>query len=431
MKFLTCGRRDPIRNFCTCIAFHVVINRSIICNNTFIFVEYEAMDMENRMKLWCWWFRWSVMAVCIMGMLSMHIEAGYAQSTTGTQPLGGETPLTVYVDGRLVEASAVAIEATAYVELDSLARMIESVSYEEDNGIVTVTIGTTTYTFRSGERDILLNGVKRSVAEVAWERGSLTDQRILRYMPVRWLTFLDCCKVVLDPIKKAILVYRLMRGSDRKTPGVSPITSEVPSRSDTSSVEPIGSIVFDPALPRTKDVTVMIDAGHGGQDTGAISVRGRYEKDLNLRVAQMVYTILSVDGTVTPRLMRATDQFIAPLERVRIANEMRVDLFVSIHANMAPSPLVQGVESFYWREDSLFFATALHKAVLDAVGTNDRGVRKQRFAVVRATTMPAVLLELGFLSNASEEAKLHDEVTQRRIAEGIAGAIIAYARQKP
>ncbi|HZG85313.1 N-acetylmuramoyl-L-alanine amidase [Paenibacillus sp.] len=173
-------------------------------------------------------------------------------------------------------------------------------------------------------------------------------------------------------------------------------------------------------------VRVMIDAGHGGTDPGAISVTGKFEKNLTMPIALKVYERLSRTSAIEPVLVRSDDTYSSPADRAKAANQADVDLFISIHANTAPSASVSGTETYYWRDDSLNFANAIHKALVKTIGSPDRKVKKERFVVVRDTTMPAVLLELGFLTNPSDEAKLYNEEMQNRIADTIVETIKSY-----
>jgi N-acetylmuramoyl-L-alanine amidase len=175
-----------------------------------------------------------------------------------------------------------------------------------------------------------------------------------------------------------------------------------------------------------KPFSVMIDPGHGATDPGAISVNGRYEKDLTLAIALKVQKLLDKEKLIQPVMLRADDAYKSPVQRAEIANLADVNLFISIHANTASTPSVKGTETYYWKDDSAAFAQTVHKSLLEAFGSADRKVKKERFIVIRETKMPAVLLELGFLTNAEDEAKLYNENMQDRIAESIVKAIKTY-----
>lgn len=172
-----------------------------------------------------------------------------------------------------------------------------------------------------------------------------------------------------------------------------------------------------------KRIRVMIDAGHGGHDPGAVSVSGKFEKDLTLAIAMKTAALLAKEPALEPVLIRSGDVYSSPAERAESANRSGVDLYISIHANTAPSPAVKGTETYYWSEISETLAETIHANIVQALGSADRQVKKNSFLVVKDTTMPSVLLELGFLTNAEDEAKLHDETVQDRIAQAIFDAI--------
>jgi N-acetylmuramoyl-L-alanine amidase len=175
-----------------------------------------------------------------------------------------------------------------------------------------------------------------------------------------------------------------------------------------------------------KPIQVMIDAGHGGHDPGAISKSGKYEKDVTLPIVKKVAERLEKEALIEPVLVRNGDTYMSPAERAAAANARGVDLFVSIHANTASSAAVKGTETYYWRDDSKAFAQTVHQEVLNAIGSTDRKVKKEKFIVVRETTMPAALLELGFLTNTEDEAKLFHPQMWDRIADAIVTAIKKY-----
>ncbi|WP_199614869.1 N-acetylmuramoyl-L-alanine amidase [Paenibacillus alkalitolerans] len=177
-----------------------------------------------------------------------------------------------------------------------------------------------------------------------------------------------------------------------------------------------------------KQFRIMIDAGHGGHDPGAISKTGKYEKDFTLAVAKKTAALMEKEKLLLPVLAREGDVYSSPADRAAAANNSAVDLYVSIHANTAPSSSVRGTETYYWRDDSAALAEIIHSNVLKAVGSSDRKVKKNNFLVVKDTTMPAVLLELAFLTNPDDEAKLFNEQIQDKIAEAIVISIKQYYR---
>lgn len=170
---------------------------------------------------------------------------------------------------------------------------------------------------------------------------------------------------------------------------------------------------------------VVIDAGHGDHDPGATGVTGKREKDFNLAMALKVEALLKKESKIDVVLTRSDDTFLALKERVKIAEKVNADIFISIHANSGPAA-ANGVETFYTRSNSKALATVMHKYLLQSSGLKDRGVKTASLHVTRETTMPAVLLEGGFLSNKSDEAALFTESFQNSVAKGIVAGIKEY-----
>lgn len=185
------------------------------------------------------------------------------------------------------------------------------------------------------------------------------------------------------------------------------------------------SITLDLRSPEEK--IVVIDPGHGGRDPGAISVTGRYEKDLNLAIALKVAAILEDEQNLTVKLTRNDDTYVTLDNRVAFANNLNADLYLSIHANALSSrPEIGGTETYYTRADSLEFARLVHKNLVATTGFNDRGVRYNDFRVTKYTTMPAALIEVGFLTNSVEEKTMYDPNFQQKVAESLVAAIKEY-----
>ncbi|AKG35358.1 N-acetylmuramoyl-L-alanine amidase [Paenibacillus durus] len=176
---------------------------------------------------------------------------------------------------------------------------------------------------------------------------------------------------------------------------------------------------------------VVLDAGHGGSASGAVSPAGRKEKDFNLAVIQKAGALLQSDGRVTVVYTRTEDITLGLQDRVDIAEAAGANLFVSLHANAidrtAPNWYkVNGSETYYTRSDSLPLASVMHKHLVKATGFKDNGVRTRSYHVTRETSMPAVLLESGYLTNTSDESKLFSNDLQDSLAREIAAGIIEY-----
>ena len=175
---------------------------------------------------------------------------------------------------------------------------------------------------------------------------------------------------------------------------------------------------------------VVIDAGHGAKDPGAFSITGKQEKDFTLAMAKKVTDALSKDSRVQVLMTRTDNTFVELDDRVKFANDAQVDLFLSIHGNKINNPSVSGVETYYNRPESLSFANVIHKYVVPATGFPSRGVREADFRVIKKTTMPAVLVEVGYLSNKDDEAAMYKDGFQTQVAASLAAAIKEYLNLK-
>jgi len=190
--------------------------------------------------------------------------------------------------------------------------------------------------------------------------------------------------------------------------------------------------------------TVFLDPGHGGSETGA-AYFGVKEKDLNLTVSLMVKQKLEKLG-YNVIISRTNDKYIDLYDRARMANASGADIFVSIHHNALGNSGAYGIESYHYKYDpdypskinqamhndpermrnSIKLTAAIHSELIEDTGAYDRGVRSESFAVIRETTMPATLLELGFMSNANEIKQLTNRAYQNTLAEAIAQGIDDY-----
>lgn len=172
---------------------------------------------------------------------------------------------------------------------------------------------------------------------------------------------------------------------------------------------------------------VVIDAGHGGKAPGSVSVTKKLEKDFNLAVALKVEALLRQNPNLELIMTRTDDSTLSLEDRAKIANEANADLFISIHGNSIDPPAnPSGYETHYSREESLALAETMHRHLLEGTGLPDRKIRKQSLYVTRETTMPAVLLEAGYLSNAKDEAVMFTEEFQQRVAQSIVAGIEEY-----
>jgi len=181
---------------------------------------------------------------------------------------------------------------------------------------------------------------------------------------------------------------------------------------------------------RLTDYKVVIDAGHGGEDVGATGASGQYEKNFTLSVAKKVSKLLEQNPHIQVYMTRSDDSFISQESRHRpiYANDLNADLFLSIHANTFTDSSVSGTETFYYHPYSLKFAEIMQKNLVQATGFKDRGVKKDDLFVIKDTTMPAVLLEIGYLTNPQDESQMWTEDFQDCVATAIVDGIKEYSR---
>jgi N-acetylmuramoyl-L-alanine amidase len=222
------------------------------------------------------------------------------------------------------------------------------------------------------------------------------------------------------------------------------LTVDPPLRSSISALEPpLAQQNRNPiSWPRTNTGTtdlpqisnsrrvVVIDPGHGGRDPGAVGIGGIREKDIVLDVSFQVARLLEQQGVQA--VMSRTDDSEIDLEpRVSLAERLNATLFVSIHANAInmSRPDISGIETYYYGS-GLDLARTIHASILDGTGASDRRVRQARFFVLRKTSMPSVLLEIGFVTGAEDAARLSDPAYRSQMAASIARGILLYLQQR-
>lgn len=195
---------------------------------------------------------------------------------------------------------------------------------------------------------------------------------------------------------------------------------------------------------------VMLDPGHGGDDPGAVVVGAPPEKAVVMDLAWRLKALLEKQG-VRVVMTRDRDVTVSLAERSRIALRQQASLFVSIHANQASNASAAGIETFVlpvagfpptatgipdfnaypgnqFDPESTQLAVAVHQALVDSTGANDRGIKRARFEVLRNAPCPAILVEVGFLSNAQELQRLLDPSYRDQLAQGMAQGILNHVR---
>ena len=184
-----------------------------------------------------------------------------------------------------------------------------------------------------------------------------------------------------------------------------------------------------PDVKQNKKFFVVIDPGHGGPDPGAIGIGGIKESDVVLDVSKQVKKLLSEKG-IRVRLTRNKEIDLDLPPRVLFANRTGANIFVSIHANASRGKRrdINGLETFYYRGwKGRLLARKIQKQILKvSPGSPDRGVKQGRFYVIKNTKMPAVLVEIGFLTGRLDSRRLDNSLHRKRLAYAIAKGIIEY-----
>jgi N-acetylmuramoyl-L-alanine amidase len=178
--------------------------------------------------------------------------------------------------------------------------------------------------------------------------------------------------------------------------------------------------------PGFKDKTIVIDPGHGGRDVGAIGASGAFEKDFAFLTAHELKQELKILGA-NVLLARPDDEFVSLGSRISFSNMMNSDAFISIHYNSVPElPEVTGIETYYFQEQNEKLASYIQTELIKATEANDRGTTHENYLVIMQSVKPAVLVELGFISNEEKENLLGTIGYQKKIVSGIINGLGKY-----
>ena len=209
-----------------------------------------------------------------------------------------------------------------------------------------------------------------------------------------------------------------------------------------------GAWVKDASKDKNTKRSIFLDPGHGGSDPGAVS-GGVREKDLTLSVYNKVSSKLASLG-YTVLTSRNVDKDVDLVERAEQANNANADMLLSIHFNAGGRGVARGIETYYYQsqadrvpkinkenhnnaerlERSRKLANKVQQNLLYQTGANDRGVKRASFTVLRETSIPSILVELGFIDNPEERNKIKTNEYQERLANGIVDGIVEYYKQE-
>jgi N-acetylmuramoyl-L-alanine amidase len=350
-----------------------------------------------------------------------------------------------------------ALPASALVSLGA------EVAYEGDAAVAR--FGRSEVRFTPGSAEISVAGQARTLANPVYAEGGVV------YVPVdffaRWLADAAGGAVQVSAAERVVRRVPLALADAVAASAGGPAGDE--AAAEPRAVAVPASAPVRPARRRL----VVVDAGHGGVDPGAHGPNGTREKDVTLRVARMVAEILRDDPTLEVRMTRDSDTLIALHDRTRFANQWKdagqPAVFISIHCNANESRAEKGFETYFLSEAKTADAERVanfenasvqyeeHAANGDPLGFiltdlrqvhylressewaqriqdglraihpgPDRGVKQANFAVLRGSFMPAVLVEIGFLTNYREEQLLTDREMEATIARQLADAVRAF-----
>ena len=182
--------------------------------------------------------------------------------------------------------------------------------------------------------------------------------------------------------------------------------------------------------PAVKDRIIVLDPGHGGKDPGAVKSNAR-EKEIVLKVANLVKQKLEKDGA-TVKMTRSGDTYPSLEDRVRYAKKENGEIFISLHANAAAKEAANGTETFYSvtsnanEKEDLALATAINNEIVKNAKMYNRGVKRADYVVIKGNVMPAVLVELGFITNNADREKLVSDEYVEIFAQSIYNGIVQY-----
>ena len=330
-------------------------------------------------------------------------------------------------------------------------------SYPSFTRIVVETGGTVAYTLVSGREEVRVRLPRLSVSG---NRVEVIDDGLVK-------------EVRLEPVGADALLRIVLEGaaSDVKASAL-----HDPFRLVLDVYRPREGPSAGAGQPRIEPLRlIVLDAGHGGHDPGATGPSGLTEKEVVLDVTKRVNRMVEEDLGIKVALTRSTDVFVPLRDRTNFANKQRADLFVSIHANAHPRAVSEGVETYFlsseasdtdarqvaavengviqlespasrakggllksilwdlaqseFQQESSFMAETVQDSMTRSLSLVNRGVKQAGFYVLGGAAMPAILIEIGFLTNPKEEKKLSTPAYRESVARAIYAGLSEYKRR--
>lgn len=223
-------------------------------------------------------------------------------------------------------------------------------------------------------------------------------------------------------------IVKIEQGVDGKALKITIATNNNNSVVKDNKITKSTPIITAPPKKEVIKNKVVLDAGHGGSDYGAIR-EGINEKDITLDITQRVASILKSKGYKVA-LTRANDTYVSLQDRVEFSENETPEIFVSIHVNSAVAVEPKGIETHYYHDYSKELARVVQNHLIKDIDTKDRGLLKSKFYVINHTTVPAILIETGFISNEEERNELVTDSRKQKTAKAIAEGIIEYIKSQ-
>lgn len=328
----------------------------------------------------------------------------------------------------------------------------------------------TTVVQQESTKETKIQGVRLTENQVIFDIEGNMPEKLMTYDPAGRILFIEFTKVNFTEKSENIKVFGDCIEKIETVSFEGNVDFFITLKKDMEYKEMILSnpnryVIEFKKVEETKKITVVVDPGHGGKDSGAIGYNGIKEKDIVLAVSKLVKAKLENDFNTI--ITRDDDFFIELAERAEIGNRAKTDLFVSIHANAINRSSTKGIEVFYYSKKESAYAKAIaafensvdekfgvntnytdfivndifyhinqeKSAKLSSVVLEDllkstesirRGTFGANFAVLRGSKSPAILIELGFVTNPDEALKLIDPEYQEKLAEAIYRSIKKY-----
>ena len=438
---------------------------------------YKAILGEMTRKI----VRSMALSLSVFGLWFCMSNAVYAADTNSFKALRtGAVTVDNAPATRLVIEMSEPIEATLFL-LDNPYRVVLDVPLANWDAGQLLPMGTLDAPGLAGYR------FGRPTAQV----GRLVFEMNGPYAPVRAFILPPRAagghRLVIDVQDKGKTAFSVAKAALKKQPYIAEIetdsqplsqTVKVSAASEASAnIEPVSGRIVDIATPtkRPKRWIVMIDAGHGGKDPGALGHHGTIEKEVTLKAARILAQKLKKTGLVIPKLTRNDDRYLKLRERINVARRAQADLFISLHADAFHKKSAHGISVFslsdkasdkeaaylarsenkadliggpdldiedplaanellrmFQREsmnESAYFADAILSEIRDLPGGDKRGHRFAGFAVLKSPDIPSVLVEMGFLTNKTDEQNLRRTAYIEGLADRLTRAILNYLKQ--